>query len=50
MFVVESVSGSSDATMVVVASPGHFLAALPRCVSFQLADGLITHLDVERDG
>ena len=46
--VVESSSESSDATMVVVRMSGSFPGspATARFV-FQLADGLITHLDIK---
>ena len=46
--VVESISESSDATMVVVRMSGSFPGS-PATVRFlfQLADGLITHLDIK---
>jgi ketosteroid isomerase-like protein len=47
-FVVESVSESSDATMVVVRLSGSFPGSpIKLRFLFQLADELITHLDIK---
>ena len=47
-FVVEGVSESSDATMVVVRMSGSFPGSpIKMRFVFQLADGLITHLDIK---
>src|SRR5882724_5832281 len=47
-FVVDSVSESSDATMVVVRLSGSFPGSpIKLRFLFQLADGLITHLDIK---
>src|SRR5258706_3068845 len=47
-FVVERVSESSDATMVVVRISGSFPGSPAKVrFLFQLADGLITHLDIK---
>jgi ketosteroid isomerase-like protein len=47
-FVVEGVSESSDATMVVVRISGSFPGSPAKVrFLFQLADGLITHLDIK---
>jgi ketosteroid isomerase-like protein len=46
--VVEDVSESSDATMVVVRMSGSFPGSPAKArFLFQLADGLITHLDIK---
>jgi ketosteroid isomerase-like protein len=46
--VVESVSESSDATMVVARMSGTFPGSPAKArFLFQLADGLITHLDIK---
>jgi ketosteroid isomerase-like protein len=47
-FVVDSVSESPDATMVVVRMSGSFPGSpIKMRFVFQLADGLITHLDIK---
>jgi hypothetical protein len=47
-FVVDGVSESSDATMVVIRLSGSFPGSpIKLRFLFQLADGLITHLDIK---